>query len=313
MGRSAGGQVGRGAWLAWVAVCIIWGTSFLAIRIALESIPPALIGALRYVPAGIVLAAILLARGERLPALRNWSGLGGLGFLMIVLGNGGVIWGEQWVPSGIAAIIVATIPFWTNGIESLLPGGEPFTRRLGAGLAIGLAGILLLLWPDLTADGVGGRRFLYGVVGLQVACIGWSLGSIYSRRHAREESALAASAVQMLLGGVMMMIIATARGEWGALTFTPRTAWAEIYLIVVCSIAGFTAYVYALKHLPISTVSLYAFVNPIIAVCIGAWLANEPFGWRVVGASALVLTGIGVTRLQGSGLRPQGPKAPEQR
>jgi drug/metabolite transporter (DMT)-like permease len=297
-------QQRRAAYIAWVAVCVIWGTTYLGIRVALESIPPALIGALRYVPAGLLLAAIVWARGERLPALRHWSGLALLGFLMIVLGNGGVIWAEQWVPSGVAAVIVASAPFWTNGIESLLPGGEQFTRRVVLGLAIGFAGILLLVWPDLAAEGVEGRRFLYGLVALQIACVAWSLGSIYSRRHAREESALGASAVQMFLGGLMMMVIATARGEWQALAFTPRSAWALVYLIVVGAVAGFTAYVYALKHLPISTVSLYAYVNPIIAVLLGTWLASEPFGWRVVGASALVLTGTTITR-QASGPRRQ--------
>lgn len=298
----------RNAYLAWVAVCIIWGTTYLAIWIALETIPPALIGALRYVGAGGIMAIVLLVRGERLPARANWPGLAMLGFLMVVLGNGGVIWAEQWVPSGIAAVMVATTPFWSNGIESVLPQGERFTRAGVLGLVIGFSGILLLVWPDLTAGGAAGRQFVTGVVAIQVACIGWSLGSIYSRRHAREENAFAASALQMLFGGLMMVVIATVRGEWQMLTFTTRSFWAEAYLVLAGSIAGFTAYVYALKHLPISTVSLYAYVNPVIAVLVGTLFASEPFGWRGVAASALVYLGILVVRRGGkaSGLRDQG-------
>ncbi len=298
-------MAGRTAYFAWLSVCVIWGTTYLAIRIALETIPPALLGGLRYTTAGLLLGAILLARGEHVPARTHWRGLVLLGFLMVVLGNGGVIWAEQWVPSGIAAVIVASSPFWTNGIESLLPGGERITLRMLTGLCVGFGGILLLVWPDLTAGGADGRQFVLGVLAIQVACIGWAIGSIYSRRHARDENVLSASAMQMLLGGIMMLAIGTARGEWGDLTFTPRTLWAEVYLIVIGSLAGYSAYVYALKHLPISTVSLYAYVNPILAVLVGTWLADEAFGWRVVLASALVLGGIAVVRTQGKGQRSE--------
>jgi drug/metabolite transporter (DMT)-like permease len=289
-------QTLRLAWLAWVVICIVWGTTFLGIRIALEGIPPALLGGIRYTVAGVVLAAVLLLRGERLPARANWGGLALLGFLMMVLGNGGVIWAQQWVPSGIAAVVVATTPFWVNGMEAALPGGDRLTRRIALGLVVGFSGILLLVWPELTAGGASGRRFVLGVAVIQVAEIGWAAGSIYSRRHAREENALAAAAMQMLFGGVMMLAIGTVRGEWSLLTFEARAWWAELYLIVAGSLVGYTAYIFALKHLPVSTVSLYAYVNPVIAVLIGVWLANEAFGWRVVVAGALVMAGVSVVR-----------------
>jgi drug/metabolite transporter (DMT)-like permease len=282
-----------------VSVCLIWGTTYLAIRVALETVPPALLGGLRYTIAGAVLALLLLARGERLPGRVHWRGLALLGFLMIGLGNGGVIWAEQWVPSGIAAVVVAASPFWMTGIEAVLPGGDRISSRALVGLMLGFAGILLLVWPDLRADGDLGRRFAVGVVALQIACVGWALGSSYSRRHAREENALSAAALQMIFGGVFMLIAATVRGEWSALTFTTRTAAAQLYLIVFGSLAGYSAYVYALKYLPISTVSLYAYVNPVIAVILGTLLLGEPFGWRVVGASAVVFSGIAVVRWSG--------------
>jgi drug/metabolite transporter (DMT)-like permease len=287
----------RIAYLALAGVCLVWGTTYLGIRVALESIPPALVGGLRYAIGGAVLLAGLSARGVPIPGRMHWPGLALLGFLMICLGNGGVIWAEQWVPSGVAAVVIASGPFWMAGVEAVLPDGERPHRRVFLGLLIGFAGILLLVWPDLMAGGDSGRQFGFGLVALQVACIGWAIGSSYSKRHARGENALAAAAVQMLFGGLMMLVVATVRNEWRDLTLTPRTLAAEIYLTLAGSIAGYSAYVYALKHLPVSTVSLYAYVNPLIAVLLGTLLLGEPFGARVVVSSALVLMGVTVVRL----------------
>jgi drug/metabolite transporter (DMT)-like permease len=289
----------RTAYLAWIAVCVIWGTTYLGIRVALETIPPALVGALRYIAAGAALAVVLVARGERLPGLAHWNGLALLGFLMIGVGNGGVIWAQQWVPSGIAAVVVASSPFWMAGFEGILPGGERLTLRGIAGLVIGFVGILMLVWPDLTAGGASGRQFAIGVLSLQLACIGWALGSSYSRRHAREENALGAAALQMIFGGVFMALMATVRGEWSQLAFTWRSGLAELYLVVFGSLVGYSAYVYALKHLPMSTVSLYAYINPVIAVVLGTLLLGEPFGWRVAIAASVVFTGVAVVRFAG--------------
>jgi drug/metabolite transporter (DMT)-like permease len=216
--------------------------------------------------------------------------------LLIGLGNGGVVWAEQSVPSGFAALIVASIPFWMSGIEAALPGGERLTARIVAGLIVGFSGIVLLVWPDLTAGGVSGRQFAVGVIALQVACFGWAIGSSYARRRAREENALGAAAFQMLFGGLLMALVATALGEWQRLTFTWRSGLAELYLLVIGSLAAYPAYVYALKYLPVSTVSLYAYINPVIAVVLGTLLLDEPFGPRVIVAAALVFLGIAVVR-----------------
>lgn len=286
----------RLAYGAWLAVCLIWGTTYLAIRVALETIPPALIGGVRFLIAGLVLAAVLAARGERLPGREHWRGLVIVGVLLIGVGNGMVVMAEQWVPSGIAAVVIATSPFWMATVEALIPGGERFSRRTLAGMSIGFSGILLLLWPELTAGGTVGRQFVIGLVALQLAEIGWAIGTSYSKRHAREVNALGAAALQMIFGGAAMMAIAIVRGEWTDLYFTARSAAAEIYLIVVGSLFAFPAYIFALKHLPVSTVSLYSYVNPVIAVVLGSLLLGEPFGVRIVIASALVLTGVGVVR-----------------
>jgi drug/metabolite transporter (DMT)-like permease len=289
----------RNAYLAWLLVCLVWGTTYLGIRVALETIPPALVGGIRYAIGGVVLAAILAARGVTLPRAHNWPGLTLMGFLLLVLGNGGVIWAEQWVPSGIAAVIIASSPFWMTGIEALVPGGERLGRQTIAGMLIGFCGILLLVWPDLSAGGEFGGRFAIGLIALQVACAGWALGSVYGKRHARDENALAAAAVQMFTGGMIMLMIGTVRGEWAALTFSQRSLVAETYLTVIGSIVAYPAYVYALKYLPVSTVSLYAYVNPVIAVLLGSWLLGEALSVRIGIAAALVLIGVMVVRLRG--------------
>jgi drug/metabolite transporter (DMT)-like permease len=264
--------------------------------LALESIPPALVAGLRWPIAGLIVMAALRMRGEPLPPPSAWPRQALLGLLLVCLGNGAVVFAEQWVPSGIAAVIVGSAPFWMAMFEALLPGGERITARIVAGLGIGFGGLLLLVWPDLTVGGASGRQFALGVVLLQIACVGWSLGSSYSRRQPRAENPLGASALQMVFGGAIMLALATVRGEWDDLAFTQRAFWAQLYLIVVGSLGGYSAYIYALKHLPISTVSLYAYINPVIAVILGALLLREAFGLRVVAASAIVLLGVAVVR-----------------
>ena len=286
----------RLAYLAWLTVCIVWGTTYLGIRICLETMPPMLMGGFRWSIAGALLAGYLAARGEKVPPPTRWGGIVLLGFLMLGLGNGGVVVAEQWVPSGLAAVIVASNPFWMAAIEAMLPDGERLRANTIAGLVIGFTGILVLVWPDLSWGSTGQRGFLFGVIALQVASIGWSLGSSYSRRHARQDNVLGTTACQMLAGGVIMMAAGTVLGEWRHLSFTSRTATGLVYLSTVGAIGGFVAYTYALRHLPVSFVSLYAYINPVIAVALGVLLLSESFDWRMTVAAALVFVGVGVVR-----------------
>jgi drug/metabolite transporter (DMT)-like permease len=290
----------RLAWIAWIAVCVIWGTTYLGIRITLETMPPMLMGGLRWTIAGGLLALYMRARGERLPAKSDWGGILLLGFLMLVLGNGGVVWAEMFVPSGLTAVIVASSPFWMAGVEACRSDGERLTARVAAGLLVGFSGILVLIWPDLNAGDTGGRGFLAGVVALQIACLGWSLGSSYSRRHARQTNVFSATAAQMLAGGVMMLAIGTASGEWKTLAFSTRTVAAFAYLATIGAVGGFVAYTYALRHLPVSFVSLYAYINPVIAVALGVAVLGEPFTSRMAVAAALVFGGVAIVRTRRS-------------
>jgi drug/metabolite transporter (DMT)-like permease len=281
---------------AWLTICFVWGTTFLAIRVALESFPVALLAGLRWTVAGLVLAPMLPLFGERLPPPRTWPRIAVLGFLMAVMGNGGVVWAEQYVTSGLAAVLVAMVPFWSVLVEALLPGGERVTARTVIGLVTGFLGILVLVWPELTPGGQQGRLFLAGIVALQLACLGWALGTSFTKRNAVQATPLAAAAMQMLLSGLMLLTIGTVAGEWGRLGMTTRTVGAMVYLVLAGSVVGYSSYVYALKHLPVSTVSLYAYVNPIIAVALGAAILSEPFSMRIAVAAALVLTGIAIVR-----------------
>ena len=286
----------RLAYFAWGLVCIIWGTTYFGIRVSLETMPPALMGGLRWTLAGGLLAAYLLVRGERLPSRDRWGGVALMAFLLLGLGNGGVVVAQQWVPSGLAAVLVASSPFWMSAVEACLPDGDRMTRSTLAGLAVGFAGILVLVWPELSLGSAGSRGFLLGVAALQIASLGWSLGSAYSRRHARQDNVLGTTALQMLAGGLMMIAAGTVRGEWSELSFTTRTATALVYLSTLGAIGGFVAYTYALRHLEVSFVSLYAYINPIIAVALGVLFLAEPFNGRIAIAAVLVLAGVAIVR-----------------
>jgi drug/metabolite transporter (DMT)-like permease len=283
-------------------VCVVWGTTYLAIRISLETLPPFLMAAIRWLAAGSILAVALTLRGERLPRPGAWPSLTILGILLLGFGNGGVVWAEQTVPSGLAAVLVATCPFWMVGIDVLMPGGEALTLRRNAGLVVGFGGIVLLVWPEIQV-GPSGREFMNGVIATQVACLGWAAGSAYARRRghgeAKDENVLATAAFEMLFGGLVLLGLGMVRHEAARLVFTPRTASALAYLVFVGAIGGFTAYAYALKHLPVATVSLYAYVNPIIAVILGTLILNEPFSARMAVSAAIVLTGMALVRTEG--------------
>jgi drug/metabolite transporter (DMT)-like permease len=291
----------RRAYLAWAIVCLVWGTTYLAIRISLESIPPLLMAAMRWISAGSILILTLKLRGEALPRPHTWPALALLGVLLLGFGNGAVVWAEQTVPSGLTAVLVATVPFWMVGLDALDDGGEPITLRRAIGLTLGFAGILVLVWPAIEIGQAGlSLGFTAGVISSQIACIGWALGSCYARRRgrseARDESVLATAAFEMLFGGLVLLAAGLALGEAARLSFTPRTAAALAYLIFFGAIAGFTAYAYALKHLPVATVSLYAYVNPVIAVVLGTAILQEPFGTRMILGAGVVFAGIGLVK-----------------
>jgi drug/metabolite transporter (DMT)-like permease len=282
----------RLAWIAWGTICVVWGTTYLAIKIALATIPPFLMGGLRYITAGVLLAALARSWGASLPPPAAWGRLTALGFLMLLLGNGGVAWGSQYLASGLVAVLVGMSPFWMTGVDALMRDGKQLFARQWIGLAFGFVGITTLVWPDITVGGTSGRAVAAGVIALQVGCAGWALGSAHTRRQVLPGDIFGAAAVQMFAGGVLMTIAGTLLGEWSRLGFTPATTLALIYLIVFGSVIGFAAYSYALQHLDVAIVSLYTYVNPVIAVALGTLVLGEPFHVRMAVAAGIIAAGI---------------------
>jgi drug/metabolite transporter (DMT)-like permease len=272
-------------------VCLVWGTTYVAVKVSLVTVPPFLQGGLRNIAAGLILAAGLVARGHALPPRAAWGRLAVLGFFMFLLGNGGVVWGVEHIPSGLAAVLVGTSPFWMVGIEALASGRGTFHLRQLIGLITGFAGIVILVWPDIAQGGAGGRVFALGVISVQIACLGWAIGSSYARRHIMPGDVLGAAAMQMVFGGLFLTGLGTVLGEWSRLSFSPLTTAAMLYLTMAGSVIAFTAYSYALRHLPVATVSLYTYINPVIAVALGTILLDEPFHIRMVIAAVVILAG----------------------
>jgi drug/metabolite transporter (DMT)-like permease len=279
------------AHFAFVTVCLIWGTTYLAIKVALETVPVLLVAGLRWMAAGVLLCGILLAMGKRLPPLRLWGPLVLLGVLMNIMGNGFVVFAQVSVPSGLTAVLIATTPFWSALVERLLPNGDRFSKRALIGLMIGFSGIVILVWPEMSQGGAGGHAFVVGVIAIQLACIGWVIGTSYAKRHELGDDPFPSSALQMVFSGIMLLTAATLHGDWATLTFTPRTIAAMAYLSIAGSLIAYSAYIYAIQHLRLSLVSLYAYINPIIAVALGTVLLGEPLSSRTLLAAGLVLTG----------------------
>jgi drug/metabolite transporter (DMT)-like permease len=279
------------AYVAFGIVCLVWGTTYLGIRIAIETIPPFLMTGARWTLAGALLIALLKARGTAIPPRTTWGRQALLGFLLIGLGNGAVVWAELSVPSGLAALLIAVTPFWMIGIERLTRRSGSLGGRRVAGLIIGFGGVALLVWPELAAGRNG--EFLTGVVATQIAALGWAIGSNVSHAHdGRSGDVLSAVAVQMIFGGLFMLALGLALREPITGHVTARSALSMAYLLLVGSIVAYSAYSYALRHLPLATVSMYAYVTPVIAVGLGTLVLNEPFSPRIFLAGAIVLSSV---------------------
>ncbi|HEU4753743.1 MAG TPA: EamA family transporter [Armatimonadota bacterium] len=285
----------RLAYLAWAAVCFFWGTTYLAIRVGLETLPPALFSGLRFLIAGTILVLWLRLRGEGLPSGRDWLRLAVVGLSLLGVGNLAVVWSEQFIPSGMAALLVATSPFWTVGLEAALPGGERLTLRTVGGLLLGFAGLALLVAPKL-GEGAGHGSPFWGIVALQVGCASWSIGSVYARRQPVEVKPLMGAAIQMLFAGVALVLVGTLKGEWPHVAFSGRSLAALLYLVAFGSILAYGSYIYALQKLPLSTISLYTYINPVIAVGLGWAFAGEMLSIRDWVAVGIILAAVGVVR-----------------
>lgn len=290
-----------GAYAAWLAVCFFWGTTYLAIRIGLETMPPMLFAGLRFLAAGSLLFPITyfwIRRRDghvKLPQNREWVDLSLVGLMLLGVGTGVVVWAEQWISSGLAALLVATSPFWVALLERRQRDGERMNRRAVVGMLIGFAGLILLVAPDLAGMSLGGY-YLLGILALQVGCASWSAGSVYAKHHPTRVAPLLAAAVQMLVAGLALTLVGTLANEWPRVQFSNRSLGAFLYLMLFGSIVAYGAFTYALQKLPLSLISTYSYINPVIAVLLGWLLLAEPLGWRVLLGTTIILGGVALVK-----------------
>ena len=279
-------------WLALAVIYVVWGSTYLAIRWGLETIPPFAMASARYLAAGAILLAVAIAQGARGLSLRELAPAFVTGGLMLLCGNGGVVWAEQRITSGLAALIVAVEPLFIVLLQATLPQERkrPSGRAL-VGVVLGIAGVVLLVDP-----GVGGDRVdLAGAGAVLFAAFAWALGSLLSRHFAPPASPLKATALQMLAGGLLLGTAASASREWAR--FSPSAVSAKsllsvVYLVVFGSLVAFTAYVWLLRAASPALVSTYAFVNPVVAVFLGWLLASEPVTARTLVAAAVIVGAV---------------------
>lgn len=299
------------AWVAFLTVCVVWGTTYLAIRIALETIPPFLLTGTRFASAGVIMLIIAAARGEKIPRdAKTLANLALIGFLMVGVGNLAVVWAEVYVPSGIAALLVATAPFWMAIIELFRKHGERTGLRAAIGMAIGFAGVAMLVSPGTT--GVWSIGFLLGAIAIQVGGIAWQLGSAHAKYNLRQVPLLSSAALQMLFGGIIVTVVGLLAGEAPKFVLTPRTFAAIAYLTLFGSIVAYSAYVYALAHMRTTHVSLYAYVNPVVAVFLGWLILSEPLTPMSIFAMVVILAGVALVQSAGWGQRAAAAVAEDE-
>jgi drug/metabolite transporter (DMT)-like permease len=305
------------ALIAYLLVCTVWGSTYLAIRVGVTHLPPMLFAGLRFVVAGLLLAGIVLATGDRLPRrLHDWKVLAITGLFLLLGGNAVVVWAEQYVESGAASVFVAAVPLWAAFFDALWPGGTTvFSWRVAVGLALGFLGSGLIA-GETTGEQMSAD--ISGPIAHTLASASWALGTVYSKRNPTSTSPYAASAVQMLAGGAVITLLGLVLGEAGQWRWSLPGMGAMAYLIVFGSIVGFTAYAYALRHASATVVGTYAYVNPVVAVLLGWMILGEAVTARTVGAMVLILGAVLMIQFapgaQGRpASEPERPTAPPRR
>jgi drug/metabolite transporter (DMT)-like permease len=284
--------------LAFAAIYLIWGSTYLAIRFAIESIPPLLMAGVRHFTAGAVLYAVCMA--QRIPAPKpiHWGSGFLLGGLMLLGGNGGVTWSEQYVSSGLAALVIATVPMWIAVLEWRLRGVRPRVTTI-AGIAIGLAGVALLIGPGRLLGGA--RPNPIGVIALLFAALSWSIGSLWSRRAPLPPRPLMVVAMQMLGGGALLILAGLASGEGGRVNpaaLSIRSVLSLAYLVLFGSIVGYTAYIWLLRVVAPERAATYAFVNPVVAVILGWLFAGEGLTPRMLAGTIVIVAAVALVTLR---------------
>lgn len=278
---------------ALAAVYLIWGSTYLAIRFAVETLPPFLMAGIRFLVSGGALYAWARVRGAAKPDWLHWRSAFIIGTLLLLGGNGGVVWAEQFVPSGLAALLITSEPFWVVLLVWLMPGGHRPTGGVILGLLLGLFGITLLVGPGNLLDGRGVH--LGGASILFLASLSWAAGSLYSSKARLPGSAVLSTGMQMLAGGIVLTIFGFLMGDWNRLVWqnvSSRSVFSLVYLTLFGSIIGFSSYFWLLRNTTITRASTYAFVNPVVAVFLGWALAGETITPRTLAATAIIVVAV---------------------
>lgn len=289
--------------IAFAAVYTIWGSTYLAIRLGVETIPPFLMAGARFLLAGAIMTAWARARGAAWPTQRQWRSTLVVGFLLLVGGNGALTWAEQEVPSGLASLLVATVPLWMVLLDWARPGGVRPNSGVFAGLALGLVGLAVLVGPELTeglAPGSGPSPSAVGIGAILLGSFSWAAGSIYSRGAELPKAPLLGIGLEMLNAGVLLMVISLLLGEVGRLdvaAVSTRSFLAYLYLVFIGALVGYTAYIYLLGHTTAAKVSTYAYVNPVVAVFLGWLLVNEVVTLRTLAGAAIIVVAVAMITL----------------
>ena len=281
-------------WLALLALYIVWGSTYLGIKVSIETIPPFFHAAVRFLISGLILVIWQRSAGHPLPTRKQWISTGIIGTLLLLGGNGLVAWAEQFIPSGIAALIIASMPMFLVIGEAIRPNGVKPTWQGIVGLLVGFVGIFILVGPS-EISGSTMKLNTFGVIALLAACLFWSTGSLYSKSADLPKSSLMNTGAQMLVGSVSLLIVSLLSGEligWDVTAVSARSLYGLSYLVFVGSLVGFVSYGWLLQNAPISLVSTYAYVNPIVAVLLGTWFASEPLEPRIWLATAIIIGSV---------------------
>jgi drug/metabolite transporter (DMT)-like permease len=282
------------AYLAWFTICIIWGTTYLAIKIGVTDLPPFLFAGFRWIIAGPLFLAILFLRKYKLPTLNDIKHLAVVGILLLGFGNGLVVVGEQWLPSGLTSLLITTLPFWVVGIESFVPVGPKLNFKIAFGLFVGLAGVVVIFSENIT--GIWNAEYFPGIVSLLLAMAAWGSGTVYSKYNKVTVHPIMGASVQMIIAGVLQIILGFSLGEWEKFYFTTESFLAFSYLTFVAAILGYGSYMYAVSHLPISFVSTYTYINPVIALALGWLVLGETISVEIVIGAVVIFAGVTLVR-----------------
>lgn len=278
-----------------LAIYLLWGGTYVGIKLAIVSIPPYFMAGLRFLAAGIIMYVGLHFTGAQNPSAAQWLRAGLLGILMPFIGNGGIVWAVQLIPSGVAALLVGTVSLWMVILNWLWFDKERPTLMIFWGLAAGFTGVYILVGPGKIISGDPINPL--GIVILIIASLSWALGSLYSRRAELPQSPIMTTAIEMIVGGAAFILVSFFAGEWQELHLQEITAvsiWSLGYLILFGSIIGFTVYAWLIKATSPTLVSTYAFVNPVVAVFLGWLILAEPFNVRISLATLTIVLAVAI-------------------